>query len=105
MCCTSIIYSSLENLVGGGGDSGGVWEGTRDGNGDGDGDGEGNSNFSDALLLKLILFIFLLDILSSLRTSTQSFPVCVQVCARTGLSNLGMEFLSRNTPSNLAGTH
>ncbi len=24
---------------------------------------------------------------------------------REGLSNLGMEFLSRNTPSNLAGTH
>jgi hypothetical protein len=46
-----------------------------------------------------------LDILSSARTGTQSFPARVQVRARTGLSNLGMEFLSRNTPSNLAGTH
>jgi hypothetical protein len=59
VCCTSIIYSSLENLVGEGGDGGGVGEGTRDGNGEGDGDGEGDSNFSDAILLKLILFLSL----------------------------------------------
>ncbi len=37
MSCTSKIYSSLENFVGGGGDGGGDGEGNRDGNGGGDG--------------------------------------------------------------------
>ncbi len=38
------IYSSLENFVGGEGNSDGVGEGNRDGNGNGDGDGKSNSN-------------------------------------------------------------
>jgi hypothetical protein len=43
-------------------------------------------------------------ILSSACTSMRSFPARVRVRVRTGLSNLGMEFLNRNTPSYLAGT-